>query len=79
MSRLNPLHDITQPMARLEQAMHALRGEMVPITELPDILASLKRVEGLLERLLEIQEAEAIANGTLKPVKPAPRKRAAAG
>jgi hypothetical protein len=82
LSRLNPLHDITEPMARLEQAMNGLKAEMVPIKELPDVRASLQRVEALLERLVEIQEAEAIANGIVKPVKPvksAPRKRAAAG
>jgi hypothetical protein len=77
LSRLNPLNDITEPMHRLEQAMVAMRDEMGPIGTLPDVLKSLQRVETLLERLVEIQEAEAIANGVVKPIKPAPRKRAA--
>ena len=76
MSRLNPLHDITEPMKRLEDAMHALRGDMAPTQTLPEVLASLHRVEALLERLLAIQEAEAAANGI--PIKPAPASRRAA-
>ena len=76
MSRLNPLHDITDPMNRLERSMSAMRDEMAPIQTLPDVLASLQRVEGLLERLLALQEAEAAANGIA--VKPAPASRRAA-
>lgn len=80
MSRLNPLHEITHPMARLEEAMQGLKGEMKAVQTLPDVLASLQRVEALLERLVEIQEAEA-AGTPVKPVpasrRAAPRKRAA--
>jgi hypothetical protein len=80
-TRLNPLHDITEPMKRLEEAMNAMRDEMAPIQTLPDVLASLQRVESLLERLVEIQEAEAAEAGWLKPApasrRAAPRKRAA--
>jgi hypothetical protein len=76
LSRLNPLHDITEPMNRLEKSMSAMRDEMAPIQTLPDVLASLQRVEGLLERLLALQEAEAEANGI--SVKPAPASRRAA-
>ena len=80
MSRLNPLHEITEPMTRLERAMSAMRDEMAPIQTLPDVLASLQRVEALLERLVEIQEAEA-AGVAVKPApasrRAAPRKRAA--
>ena len=75
MSRLNPLHDITEPMNRLEKAMVAMRDEMAPIQTLPDVLSSLQRVEALLERLVVLQEAEA---GITAPVKaPARRKKAA--
>jgi hypothetical protein len=76
LSRLNPLHDITEPMNRLERSMSAMRDEMAPIQTLPDVLASLQRVEGLLERLLALQEAEAEAAGIV--VKPAPASRRAA-
>jgi hypothetical protein len=71
-SRLNPLHDITEPMSRLEKAMVAMRDEMAPIQTLPDVLSSLQRVEALLERLVMLQEAEA---GLTAPVKPAPPRR----
>ena len=76
MSRLNPLHDITEPMNRLESAMNSMRDEMAPIQTLPDVLASLQRVEALLGRLVAIQEAEAEASGIA--VKPAPASRRAA-
>jgi hypothetical protein len=76
LSRLNPLHDITDPMNRLEQAMSAMKDEMGPIQTLPAVLASLQRVEQLLERLVAIQEAEAEASGIA--VKPAPASRRAA-
>ena len=76
MSRLNPLHDITEPMNRLEKSMSAMKDEMAPIQTLPDVLKSLQRVEGLLERLLALQEAEAEAAGIA--VKPAPASRRAA-
>jgi hypothetical protein len=72
LSRLNPLHDITEPMNRLEKAMVAMRDEMAPIQTLPDVLKSLQRVEALLERLVLLQEAEA---GIAAPVKPAPARR----
>jgi hypothetical protein len=74
LSRLNPLSEITEPMNRLERSMTAMRDEMAPIQTLPDVLASLQRVESLLERLVEIQEAEAAG----VPVKPAPASRRAA-
>ena len=80
LSRLNPLSEITHPMGRLEEAMKELQAGMTPVETLPDVLASLQRVEALLERLVLIQEAEAQANGFM----PAPasgrgaqRKRAA--
>jgi hypothetical protein len=80
LSRLNPLNEVTQPMARLEAAMKGLQAGMTPVETLPEVLASLQRVEGLLERLLLIQEAEAQANGFM-PVRASgrggPRKRAA--
>jgi len=67
-------------MNRLERAMSAMRDEMAPIQTLPDVLSSLQRVEALLERLVEIQEAEA-AGVAIKPApasrRAAPRKRAA--
>jgi hypothetical protein len=74
LSRLNPLHEITEPMTRLERSMSAMRDEMAPIQTLPDVLSSLQRVEALLERLVEIQEADAAG----VPVKPAPASRRAA-
>ena len=74
MSRLNPLSEITHPMARLEEAMKGLHAGMTPVETLPEVLASLQRVEALLERLVEIQEAEA----GLASVKPAPASRPAA-
>jgi hypothetical protein len=82
LSRLNPLHDITEPMNRLERSMSAMKDEMTPIQTLPDVLKSLQRVEQLLERLVVIQEAEAEAAGiAVKPTpasrRAAPRKRAA--
>jgi hypothetical protein len=75
LSRLNPLHEITHPMERLEESMKAMKDEMVPIQVLPDVLKSLQRVESLLERLVEIQEAEAGAVAPVKPVKAAGRRR----
>lgn len=80
MSRLNPLSEVTQPMARLEEAMRGLQAGMTPVETLPEVLASLKRVEALLERLLLLQEAEAQANGFMPPpasARGAQRKRAA--
>jgi hypothetical protein len=80
LSRLNPLHEITHPMGRLEESMKAMKDEMAPIQTLPDVLKSLQRVEALLEQLLALQEAEAAANGiTLAKGsrRAAPRKRAA--
>ena len=80
MSRLNPLSEVTQPMARLEEAMRGLHAGMTPVETLPEVLASLKRVEALLERLLLIQEAEAQANGFMPAPasgRGGPRKRAA--
>ena len=74
MSRLNPLSEITEPMNRLERAMGSMRDEMAPVQTLPDVLASLQRVEALLERLVEIHEAELAG----APVKPAPASRRAA-
>jgi hypothetical protein len=74
LSRLNPLHEITHPMARLEEAMQDLKGGMAPVQTLPEVLASLQRVEALLERLVDLQEAEA----GVSPVKPAPASRRAA-
>ena len=82
MSRLNPLHDVTEPMNRLERSISAMRDEMAPIQTLPDVLASLQRVERLLEQLVSIQVAEAEAGGFMPKPAPAsrrsaPRKRAA--
>jgi hypothetical protein len=82
LSRLNPLHEITEPMSRLEKAMLAMRDEMAPIQTLPDVLSSLQRVEKLLERLVAIQEAEAEAGGFMPAAAPrraAGRKKAASG
>jgi hypothetical protein len=64
----NPLHDLTHPMGRLEQSMvrletsiAGLHKEMEPIRVLPEVLAALERMEGLMERLVAAAEADAVS------------------
>ena len=62
-------------MVRLEGAIGDLSTELKPVNVLPEVLASLQRVEGLLERL--VAAAEADAKPTTKLKQPPASRRAA--
>jgi hypothetical protein len=83
LSRLNPLHELTHPlgklelsMGRLEKAIAELHSDMVPVQVLPEINATLKRMEALMERLVAAAEADA---GVVKPQPPKSRRAAPRG
>jgi hypothetical protein len=82
-SRLNPLHELTHPlgnlelsMGRLEKAIGELHADMVPVQVLPEMNATLKRMEALMERLVEAVEAD---TGVIKQQPPKSRRAAQRG
>jgi hypothetical protein len=82
-SRLNPLHELTHPlgklelsMGRLEKSIAELHADMAPVQALPEINATLKRMELLMERLVEAVEADA---GVVKQQPPKSRRAAPRG
>jgi hypothetical protein len=83
LSRLNPLHELTHPlenlelsMGRLEKAIGGLHADMAPVQELPEINATLKRMEKLIERLVAAVEAD---SGVVKQQPPKSRRAAQRG
>jgi hypothetical protein len=85
LSRLNPLHELSHPLGKLEQSMGRmersigqLHDDMEPTQVLPEVLASLHRVEALMERLITAVEADAASLAVpVKPRPPAGSRRAA--
>jgi hypothetical protein len=51
---------LEQSMGRLEEAIGGLHRDMAPVQVLPDVLASLERMEALMERLVAAVEAERV-------------------
>jgi hypothetical protein len=77
LSRLNPLHELSHPLGKLEQSMGRmeraigeLHTDMAPIDVLHEMNETLKRMEGLMERLVAATEVE----GTVSAIKPQPPK-----
>ena len=64
-------------MVRLEAAMVELQKGMEPVQELPKVVAVLERMEGLMERLVAAQEAD--AGVVVKPQRAASRRAAPRG